>query len=132
MNTFLRWCRFNFVGAVGMGLQLTALACFNRIAPGHYLLTSAAAVECAVLHNFVWHLHYTWGDRLRSTATHVQLLRFHLSNGAVSLAGNLALMRVLVHNAGLPLLVANSIAILGCSIVNFLLGDQWAFAANQQ
>jgi putative flippase GtrA len=28
----------------------------------------------------------------------------------------------------MPLLVANSIAILSCSIVNFCLGNNWAFA----
>ena len=44
--------------------------------------------------------------------------------------GNLALMRILVHGAHLPLLAANSIAILCCSVVNFCLGNNWAFAAN--
>jgi putative flippase GtrA len=44
------------------------------------------------------------------------------------MVGNLALMRVLVQEAHVPLLAANTIAILGCSIINFLLGDGWAFA----
>jgi len=38
-------------------------------------------------------------------------------------------MRILVHEARIPLLVANTIAILCCSIVNFCLGNHWAFAA---
>ena len=42
--------------------------------------------------------------------------------------GNLALMRVLVRGAHLPLLAANGIAIVCCSMVNFCLGDTWAFA----
>jgi putative flippase GtrA len=46
----------------------------------------------------------------------------------VSLLGNLALMRIFVHQAHLPLLVANAIAILCCSIVNFCMGNSWAFA----
>ncbi|MGP8250997.1 MAG: GtrA family protein, partial [Terracidiphilus sp.] len=56
-----------------------------------------------------------------------QLLRFHLSNGLVSMVGNLALMPILVAGARIPVLAANAIAILCCSIVNFLLGDRWAF-----
>jgi putative flippase GtrA len=56
-----------------------------------------------------------------------QLLRFHLSNGMVSLGGNLLLMRLLVQEAHFPMLVSNGIAILSCSIVNFYLGDHWAF-----
>jgi len=46
----------------------------------------------------------------------------------VSLLGNLALMRILVRDARVPLLVSNLIAILCCSIVNFLLGDRLVFA----
>lgn len=128
MNAFIRWGKFNLVGAMGMAVQLAALALINRCAPGHYLAASAAAVELAVLHNFVWHLRYTWRDRCDQTTALAQLMRFHLSNGLVSLVGNLALMRILVQNAHIPLLAANIIAIFCCSIANFCLSDRWAFA----
>jgi putative flippase GtrA len=127
VNTFARWCKFNLVGAMGMVVQLAALALLNRWAAGHYLYASAMAVELAVLHNSVWHLRFTWRDRRDDSALLSRLMRFHLSNGLVSLLGNLALMRILVHGARLPLLGANFIAILCCSIVNFCLGDNWAF-----
>jgi putative flippase GtrA len=132
MNTFIRWGKFNLVGAAGMVLQLAALALFNRWAGGHYLYATAAAIELTLLHNFVWHLHYTWRDRRDDSALMVQIVRFHLSNGAISMLGNLALMRILVQGARIPLLVANCIAILCCSIVNFCLGDHWAFAARTE
>jgi putative flippase GtrA len=129
VNTLVRWSKFNLVGAMGMVVQLAALALIGRLAKRHYLYASAAAVELALLHNFVWHLHYTWRDRRDRSAIRAQFVRFHLSNGMVSMLGNLALMRVLVAEARLPVLVANGIAILCCSIVNFCLGDHWAFAA---
>jgi putative flippase GtrA len=128
VNIFVRWCKFNAVGAIGMAVQLAALALFNRLTAGRYIYASAAAVELALLHNFVWHLRYTWCDRRGSSTIFTQLARFHLSNGLVSMLGNLALMRILVQDAHQPLLVSNSIAILCCSIVNFLLSDHWAFA----
>jgi putative flippase GtrA len=128
VNAFIRWCKFNLVGAMGMALQLIALALINRWTGGHYLCASAAAIELALLHNFVWHLHFTWRDRRDDSALLSQLLRFHLSNGSVSMLGNLALMRILIHEAQLPVLASNSIAILCCSILNFYLGDLWAFA----
>jgi putative flippase GtrA len=128
MNTLLRWGKFNLVGAMGMGLQLASLALFNRWTSGHYLYASAAAIEFTLLHNFMWHLHYTWRDR-RDGATRLrQFARFHLSNGLVSMLGNLTLMRLLVHEARLPLLVSNVIAIICCSVANFCLGNKWAFA----
>lgn len=129
MNTFIRWLKFNLVGAMGMVVQLVTLALFNRWTGGHYLCATAAAIELALLHNFVWHLHYTWRDRRNNSAILSQFLRFHLSNGLVSLLGNLALMPIIVHGAHMPLLVSNSIAIPCCSIVNFCLGNNWAFAA---
>ena len=128
MNTLLRWGKFNLVGAIGMALQLAALALFNRWTTAHYLYASPLAIELALVHNFIWHLHYTWRDRRDSTTRLHQFVRFHLSNGLVSMLGNLALMRLLVHEARLPLLVSNVIAILCCSVANFCLGNTWAFA----
>jgi putative flippase GtrA len=127
LNPLVRWARFNVVGVMGMVLQLSSLVVFERCTPGHYLLASSAAVELAILHNFVWHLHYTWRDRNDGSAPMVRLLRFHLSNGLVSMVGNLALMRVLVKEAHLPILIADSIAIVFCSLINFCLGDLWVF-----
>lgn len=127
MKTLLRWCKFNLVGAMGMAVQLAALALFNRWSGGHYLVATAAAIELTLLHNFAWHLRYTWRDR-SDGSTLAQLVRFHLSNGLVSMASNLVLMRLLVEEAHLPVLSANALAILSCSIVNFCLGDSWVFA----
>ena len=132
MNNFLRWCRFNLVGVVGMVVQLAALAGLERWIPGHYLVASVAALEITLLHNLFWHAHYTWRDRRGAHAGMGRLLRFHLSNGMVSLVGNLLLMRLLVQEVHLPVLVSNGIAILCCSLVNFYLGDQWAFAAARE
>lgn len=128
MNSLVRWFKFNLVGAMGVGVQFAALALFERLAAAHYLYATAAAIEITLLHNFAWHVHYTWRDRREGVAWFRQLVRFHASNGLVSMLGNLALMRILVQDAHLPVLVANGIAILVCSIVNFVLGDRWAFA----
>lgn len=127
MNAFARWGKFNLVGVVGMAVQLGVLSVINRAMPGHYMIATAIAIEITLVHNFVWHLHYTWRDRRGRSAITGQFIRFHLSNGLVSMAGNLALMPVLVTGARIPVLAANAIAILCCSIVNFLLGDRWAF-----
>jgi putative flippase GtrA len=132
MKTLIRWGKFNAVGAMGMGVQLAALAAINRAWPGHYLWATAAAIEITLLHNFAWHVRWTWRDRRDETDLVTQCLRFHLSNGLVSMAGNLALMRVLVDGVHLPVLSANCITILCCSLVNFCLGDLWAFAGRDR
>jgi putative flippase GtrA len=125
-----RWLKFNAVGALGMAVQLGVLAALNRMT-AHYLVATAIAIEMALLHNFTWHLRYTWRDRRGELGLPGQLARFHLSNGMVSMAGNLALMPVLVGFVGLRVVVANGVAILGCSLVNFCLGDAWVFGRSR-
>lgn len=127
MTALMRWWKFNVVGAMGMAVQLGLLALMGRWARGHALWATAAAIEVTLLHNFAWHVRYTWRDRRDDSAMVGRLMRFHLSNGLVSMVGNLVLMWVLVRGAGLPLLVANLIAIVCCSLGNFLLGDGWTF-----
>jgi putative flippase GtrA len=124
MKTFLR---FNLVGALGVIAQLTTLTLLNHALPRHYLLTSTLAVELTLLHNFAWHTRYTWP---RTPSPGTALLRFHLSNGLVSLAGNLLLMRLFVHSAHLPILLANALTLAACGLLNFLLAHHWVFAEN--
>ena len=131
MTPCLRWVTFNLVGALGMVVQLAALALFNRLLHGSYLIASAAALEVALLHNFVWHIRCTWRDRHGCSFLQRQLVRFHLSNGLLSLAGNLVLMRLLVHAAHLPVLLANAMAVLCCSALNFWFSHRWTFSAPQ-
>ena len=126
MNLLARWWRFNLVGVIGFAVQMTALTLLRRICRTHYLPASAAAVELTLLHNFLWHLRFTWRDRIAKPMA--QLVRFHLSNGLVSLVGNLLVVRLLVRNLHLPLLAANAIAVLACAVANFYLGDRWAFS----
>jgi putative flippase GtrA len=131
MKTVIRWGKFNLVGAMGMAVQLVALAVFNRRMHGHFLLATAAAIELTLLHNFAWHWRYTWRDRRAGASLLRALLRFHLSNGLVSMLGNLTLMRLLVQQMHLPVLEANVVAIACCSLLNFWLGDSWVFAPKQ-
>jgi len=115
-----------------MAVQLGSLAVLNRWTGGHYMAATAAALELTLVHNFVWHLHYTWRDRRSRPALGGQFVRFHVSNGLVSMAGNLALMPVLVKGMHIPVVAANAVAILGCSLANFGLGHNWAFAARAE
>jgi putative flippase GtrA len=118
---FNRWVRFNGIGALGAGLQLAVLGLLTRMLGLHYLWATLVAVEVTVLHNFCWHERWTWSDRRTASRRHLgrRLAHFHLANGAISLVGNLMLMRVLAGSLGMDAVAANIMAILLCSIVNF-------------
>jgi putative flippase GtrA len=119
-----RWCKFSLVGAIGIGVQLGALALLTA-AGVHYLVATALAVETAVLHNFAWHQNFTWSDR--EGAVLARLARFHLTNGAISIVGNLALMEVLVGHFGLAPVPANLLSLAACWLANFLAADRLVF-----
>lgn len=130
-----RWLKFNFVGAIGILVQLATLALLAGLLRLHYLAATALAVEAAVLHNFVWHYRWTWKDRTRGAPRRALLLpalwRFHVSNGLVSIAGNLLFMRLLVGQLHLHYLAANFVSIALCSLANFLLSELFVFRARR-
>ena len=131
MSSTLRvWLKFNMVGLLGMTVQLTALTLLTSGFRVNYLAATALAVEGAVIHNFIWHECWTWLDRTKGDASGTlrRLLRFHLANGAISIAGNLGLMWLLVSRLHLHYFVANVMAIGTCAILNFLASDRLVFS----
>jgi putative flippase GtrA len=139
----IRWCKFNLVGAIGIAVQLIALCLLKSLLHLDYLAATALAVEAAIVHNFIWHEKFTWADRTRLERTRrsrvigswrsslPRLARFNLTTGAVSILGNLALMKVIVGFGHMNYLLANAAAIALCSLANFLVSDEWVFAEKE-
>lgn len=128
MTTTFRWLKFNAVGAAGIVVQAAALELLLHLG-SHYLAATVVAVEAAVVHNFVWHRAWTWRDRPGRAGP--AFLRFNATNGLLSIAGNLAIMRLLVEAAGMRPLLANLISIAVCSLVNFVLADRLVFVRDE-
>jgi putative flippase GtrA len=127
MNGRLRFVRFNAVGAAGIAVQLSALWLLTGVAHVHYIPATIAAVTLAVVHNFVWHRRWTWGDRDLRGRPMALFARFAAANGAVSLLGNLAAMTALVSVGALTPVVANGVAIALTGALNFWVGDAVVF-----
>ena len=128
MKTLSRPVIFALVGAVGFACQLAAL---HLLVVGGLPVgvSTAAAVLTAVAHNFLWHRRWTWRDRaVAPVSAPTQLLRFVGLNGLVSLAGNVVITAGLAAS-GMPVLAANGVAVVVCSVVNFVLADRMVFVA---
>jgi putative flippase GtrA len=121
--------RFLLVGMLGFLLQVILLQFLNEFFRD-YLLATVAAVELTILHNFTWHEWFTWKDRAQSGIRQRmrRLARFHLSNGMISIVGNIVLMFVFAGVLKLPLLSANLLSVGICGCVNFVVCDRWVFA----
>jgi len=124
-RTGVRWLKFNAVGGLGIGVQLAALGALTGVLHLNYLAATALAVEAAVIHNYLWHERFTWADR--SAGGSARFLKFNLTTGVLSIAGNVAIMRLLAGFWKMNYLVANAITIAACSIANFVVSDRVVF-----
>ena len=112
-GAFSRWLKFNAVGGIGIGVQLAALWVFRSILHCDYLWATGLAVETAVIHNFIWHERFTWRDRATAGVWQSlrRLARFNTTNGFVSLAGNMVIMKLLVGRLHANYMVSNLAAV---------------------
>lgn len=125
-----RFVRYNLVGLLGLGVKLTLLAILVELAGIGHLAATAIAVEITILHNFTWHLRWTWRDRsagLDINGVLARLLRFHMANGLVGMTANLVVMKLLVDGAGLHYLAANLAATAAAGMANYLLASLVVF-----
>ncbi len=86
-----------------------------------------SAFSAAIKPLFSWRASAPAVLRSRYGPSFRRFLRFNLTNGAVSILGNLALMKVMVGQGHMNYLLANAIAITLCSLANFLVSDTWVF-----
>ncbi|HLB86056.1 MAG TPA: GtrA family protein [Terriglobales bacterium] len=130
-TTAVRWLKFNAVGGIGIGVQLIVLAGLKSGLHLDYLIATALAVEAAVVHNYLWHERFTWADRT-AEAGFVRFIKFNFTTGALSIVGNVVLMKLLVGVMALQYLVANGVTIAICSIVNFAVSNKFVFRAKPE
>jgi putative flippase GtrA len=134
----VRFLRFNVVSALGIGVRLMAAWALVNGLGLHYLVGTTLAIEASILHNFFWHLHWTWGgqgggagsEAPRRNHVFFRCVAFHASNGLVSFIGAMMLMPLLVASLGLHHLVANFITVCITGLMNFFLGDRLVFRAS--
>lgn len=116
---------FAIVGVVGFAVQLAVLRLLTA-GGAPVALAAGLAVLAALAHNFAWHSAWTWSDRQDSGAVLARFWRFVGANGTISLAGNVAITSTL-SAYGVPVLMANALAVVACSLANFVAADRWVF-----
>jgi hypothetical protein len=60
-----------------------------------------------------------------------RLLKYHATTGVISLGGNLVLTLVFAEFFGLPILAANTVAVVSLGAANFVAADRWVFAVSR-
>lgn len=117
-----RAVKFGVVGTTGAALNTGALYLFSHVAGLPLLMSSALAVELAVLSNYLLNDHWTFATQRAS------LRRFAKFNAA-SIAGvglNVLTVWLLVR-AGVYFLAANLVGILVSFVSNYTFSVAWVW-----
>jgi len=115
--------KFCAVGAVG---YLINLAVYDALlhAGLHYLLAATCSFLVAVTSNYTWNRLWTFREHRGHIG--VQGMRFLLVSLA-ALGANLLVLDVLVNSAGVDKLVAQAIAVVVVTPLNFVGNKLWSF-----
>ena len=139
-----RYVKFGLVGASGTVVNIAVLSLgknylFDHIEPAQLSLglSLALAILLATLSNFTWNRLWTWGDRRRALDIEQGAPREPLHKRLIAEFGRycLASWFGMVFQFGATIWLshsmdyrlANIIAIVAASVINFLANDRWTF-----
>jgi putative flippase GtrA len=115
--------KFCVVGVTGYAVNLAVYAVLLDGAGLHYMSAAVGSFLVAVTNNYLW--NRLWTFRAQRGGVAYQGMRF-LIVSTVALVANLAVLHVLV-SAGLGEVVAQAIAIVLVTPVNFVGNKLWSF-----
>ena len=123
-HNWLQFVRFGAVGATGYAVNLAVFALLVHGLSVHFQVAAVAAWLVAVLNNFWWNRHWTFGAGEGHAG--FQAVRFFVVSFLAFLVSFL-ILTLLVH-AGMEKVVAQAIAIVAATPLNFLGNKLWSFA----
>ena len=108
----------------GFVLQLAAIALLTRVLIWSPAAATAVGVEIAFLHNFLGHTRWTWRDYpLRNKRDWLNRWWRYQAAKTASLVANICLTTTLVTFSGMPVELANSVAVAACAVPNFFIAE---------
>ena len=122
-HNWLQLAKFCAVGGSGYAVNLAVYALLLKWAGLHYLGAAFFSFLVAVANNYWWNRHWTFRGQRGHFA--YQGMRFAVVS-AVALAANLVVLRLLV-GLGVGKLVAQAVAIVAVTPLNFLGNKLWSF-----
>ena len=126
-HNWVQLAKFCVVGAVGYGINLAVYA--TLIHTGlHYLAAATCSFLVAVTSNYIWNRVWTFHDRRAGVAA--QGVRFFVV-AVASLGANLLLLHLLI-TFGAGKLLAQAIAIVLVTPLNFIGNRLWSFRHERQ
>lgn len=128
-HNWLQLVKFCAVGGSGYVVNLCVFAAGVALLDLHHLVAATAAFAFAVLNNFWWNRHWTFGARDGHAG--FQAARFFTVSGVAFLFAALVL-EALVTAGGLPEVRAQAISIVAATPLNFVGNKMWTFGRSRR
>jgi dolichol-phosphate mannosyltransferase len=123
-GNWVQLVKFGAVGASGYVVNLAVYTTLVKAFGVHYILAAVLAFCVAVTNNFLWNRHWTF----KATEGHMgfQAARF-FAVSVLALGFNLVVLEVLVTAADMEKVLAQALAILAATPLNFIGNKLWSF-----
>ncbi len=125
-QNWLQLLRFGAVGASGYFVNLVAFAACVHPLSINYKIASVVAFLIAVVNNFWWNRHWTFGAKQQHAIT--QAIRF-FAVSVVAFGFSYVILVSLVDGAGLDKVLAQAIAVVTAMPLSFVGQKLWSFKA---
>jgi len=122
-RNWVQLAKFGVVGASGYAVNLAAYALLLKEAGLHYAAAATGSFLVAASWNYWWNRSWTFRDQRGSFG--IQGMRFFIVSAAVY-GANLGVLAALV-SSGLGKIIAQAIAIILVTPLNFLGNKLWSF-----
>ncbi len=123
-HNWVQLVKFCAVGGSGYVVNLAVFALAVGVFDLHHLIAATAAFVVAVLNNFWWNRHWTFGAKEGHAG--FQAARFFtVSVGAFLFAA--AILEALVNGADMAEIPAQAISIVAATPLNFVGNKMWSF-----
>jgi putative flippase GtrA len=123
-HNWLQFIRFGLVGASGYAVNLAVFTLAVHPLGIGYRVASVLAFLVSVLNNFWWNRHWTFDGREGHAG--FQAVRFFVVS-LTAFAFSYVVLVALVEGAGLAKVLAQAIAIVAATPLNFLGQKLWSF-----
>ena len=123
-HNWVQLAKFGLVGISGYVVNLAVYALLLRQAHLHYLLAATGSFLVAATNNYVWNRLWTFRHQRGHIA--YQGLRFLIVAG-IAYVANLGLLTGFVEVFGLGKIIAQAIAIVLVTPLNFIGNKLWSF-----
>jgi putative flippase GtrA len=122
-HNWVQLLKFCAVGGSGYVVNLAVFAAAVKLANIHHLAAATIAFVVAVLNNFWWNRHWTFGARRGHAG--FQAARF-FTVSVVAFVVAAAILELLV-NQGVAAIVAQAISLVVATPLNFVGNKMWSF-----